>query len=219
MKTKTPKKHVPPAPVRRKGDNITNDCLNRISLTSPREPLPPLLRACLRELDPACKNQQAHRELPQPTDTSAIDAWRKSIWETQPGTKRASITTTFVEFLTRHGPLTEEIDRLARIFGRSLRVVFLNDMVGMCGWAVSRPDGTVESKTYPMWEAPEWLVEELGFADCAWSDKWQMYVPADGAYYLDWSDARGWGAGENDETALSTKTADRRLLETDPDYF
>lgn len=174
---------------------VSRDCWSRVSLCDPREPLPPLLRECLLAIE--CEHEgklsRAFRKklLPHNGSDEAARRWRDTLWWTE-CSRSASIDDTYVDFHSVHGPPGGPIDELARIFGRSLRLLYINDMMGVCGYAISRPDGTVESRNYSLWKAPDWLMAEMGMPDCVWSDKWKMHIPVKGTAFPCWSESDGW---------------------------
>lgn len=197
---------------------MSRDCWNRVSLCDPREPLPPLLRDCLLALDSdhEGKLSEEFREklLPRDIRDKAAQHWRDTIWWAEHNRESASIEDTYVQFLSVYGPPCGPIDELAQIFGRSLRLLYINDMMGVCGYAISRPDGTVESRNYSLWKAPDWLIAEMGLPDRVWNDKWQMHIPATGTAFPLWSESQGWispyapDQEEKDQVATTEVSAD-----------
>lgn len=89
--------------------------------------------------------------------------WSVAHWGTKWNCSDAVVTDDCISFCTAWAPPCAVIQKLAELVGEKLRMTYIEEGCGFCGELIANPDGTSTDFCRDIPEAPQSLLDELGY--------------------------------------------------------
>lgn len=147
---------------------MPNWCANTLTLVDSNESINKVLANYLSKNEDGGDTLDFEKILPIPegyNDDHRWYDWCVSNWGTKWNADTYNVSDEGISLGTAWSPPMPVIAELAKLVQKDLRLIYIEEGMGFCGEFLANSDGSTEDNCYDISDAPEDLLNELGYEE------------------------------------------------------